>query len=279
MLLNYIKNNKVFVILLCTLIFINATLFYFLFFSFDNSDFIASSDVDTTTAISFFNGSFSDDKKAIELSWNIRSGKRTLKTLTLYHGDDELKEVTNSYSVSLPLADYDIMSGNNEFTLKALFDDESLLEKSVYVYVNEAYAFSVSQQTMSDQCVLTLHYFYDQRRKPSIPRMIFTNENYFSAEYDTSKIVSENANMVEMQVVYRLLYNNAPTGNYTLPLTFSFDEFNLTYQETISFRVQALTEEENNTTENEENLEVDDGEGGEDENAGSDDDKGTNQES
>lgn len=253
--MNYIKNNKVFIFLFSILLFITAALSYRLLVPETNNNFQQGNGTQSaTTQISNFYGHFSDEKLAIELSWNVVSGNKTLSKLVLFCNDVELVDVTNSYSISLSAGEYDISTGNNKFDLVATFSDGSELSKSKYVYTDEAYAIKVNEQHMDNKSVYTLTYFYDKRKPVNIPTVSISGINgNFAINYVNSETISEEGNVVNMKITYELLYNDVKPGNYSIPLTFSFlPQYNISVTHNSSFQVSAATNngEDSNTGNN-----------------------------
>lgn len=252
--MNYIKNNKVFIFLLTILLFIISILSYLILFPKTNSNPTRSSDNQSTTAqISTFYGSFNDDVLAVELSWNINTGNKKLTKLMLYCNDEELEDVTNSYSISLKQSIYGLNTGNNKFDLVATFSDGTELTKTKYVYTDEAFAIKIAQQNMESKSIYTITYYYDKRKPVNVPsvHMSGINEN-FTMNYVSSETVSEEGNMVNMKVVYELLYNDVKLGNYNVALSFVFSQYNITKNYTATFQVATQTNiekpEENENT-------------------------------
>lgn len=237
--MKYIKNNKVFIFLFSILLLICATLSFQLLFPESNKK--PSSPTATqssTTKITNFSGAFNDDKLAVELSWNVSSGNKTISKMLLYCNDVEVEDVSNSYSVSLSEKEYGIITGNNKFDLIVNFNDGSQLTKTTYVYTDEAYAIKIAEQNMDIKSVYTMTYYYDKRRPVNVPsvQMSGITEN-FTMNYVSSETISEDGNIVHMRVVYELLYNNAKPGNYQVALTFAFSQYNLSQTYTGSFQV------------------------------------------
>lgn len=202
------------------------------------SNFGTGDQVSKTAQISNFYGKFSDERLAVELSWNINEGNKTLSNLELKYGNDNRKDVTDLYSLSMPLETYHILTGNNEFELIATFSDDTVISKTVYVYINEAYDFSVSTQHMDMKSIFSATYYFDKQKPLSTPSVFLsgTNEN-FTMNFISSEKIEEKGNRIQMRVVYELNYNDVTRGDYALTLTYSFPEYNLDINYPITFRV------------------------------------------
>lgn len=277
--MNYIKNNKVFIFLFSCLFCIIATLSYRLFIPQTSTNLPQSNtNQSTTTKINSFNGYFSDDKLAIELSWNISSGNKRISSIKLYCNDQELEDVTNSYSVTLPENVYNIGTGNNKFDIVVTFSDESELSKSTYVYTDEAFAINVTEQNMDTKSVYTISYYYDKRKPVNVPSVQMSGiNNSFSINYVNSEVINEVGNIVNMRVNYELYYNNAKPGNYQTSLTFIFAQYNLSKTYNSSFQVVSSNNGSDHTINNpttEGNAPTDDSNGNNDETGGDQENKG-----
>lgn len=235
-----IKNNKVFIFLFTILLCIIMALSYRIFVPVNNNDFNLNDPEPSKVAqITNLYGRFSDSRLAVELSWNIHHGNKKLKSVSLLYDDKKIKDVTSLHSISLPISENDIGTGNHKFDLEVEFEDKTTLIKTVYIYIDEAYSFSVSAQNEETKSTYTVTYYYDKRRPVNAPNVRFSGStNAFTINYMNSKVIEEKGDKVKMQAEYELLYNNAKRGDYTLNFIFSFPEYNLeidTY--TASFRV------------------------------------------
>lgn len=240
-----IKNNKVFIFLFVILLSIMAVLSYRLIVPANDNNFNLNKDEPSKVAqITNLYGRFSDSRLAVEISWGIHPGNKKVKNVSLFYDDKKLKDVNDVRSLSLPIAENDIETGNHKFDLLVDFEDESSLSKTIYIYIDEAYNFSVSSQNSETKSTYTVTYYYDKRRPVQAPTVRFTgSSSAFTINYISSKIVEEKDNKVKMQAEYELLYNNAKRGDYALNFVFSFPEYNLELDDyTASFRI-ASTEE------------------------------------
>lgn len=250
--MNYIKNNKIFIFLFSCLFCIIAALSYRLLIPEQSSNLPQSNtNQSTTTKINSFNGYFSDEKLAVELSWNISTGNKKISSILLYCNDEQIEDVTNSYSVALPENSYNIGTGNNKFDLVVTFSDDSELRKSTYVYTDEAFAINITEQNMDTKSSYIISYFYDKRKPVNVPSVQMNGGNAnFTINYINSEIVSETGNIVNMRVIYDLNYNNAKPGNYQVNLTFSFSQYNLSKSYNSSFQVVSSTVNNGENTNN-----------------------------
>ncbi len=243
--MSYIKNNKVFLFLFTILLALIVALFY----QFINPDSMNGplengNATSNATQISNFHGQFSDDRLAVELSWNINRGKKQLENVELVYGEGRRKDVTDLRSISMPLDTYNILTGNNEFQLIATFSDGTVLDKTVFVYINEAYDFSVTAQNMDTKTIVTATYYFDKRRPLNTPSVFFNGaQANFTMAFVSSEKVEEKDNRIKMKVVYEVLYNDAKRGDYNLNLTYAFEQYNLEINYPISFRVAVGVDE------------------------------------
>lgn len=237
--MNYIKNNKVFIFLFSCLFCIIAALSYRLLMPEQSSNLPQSNANQSTAAkINSFNGYFSDEKLAIELSWNINTGNKKINSILLYCNDEQLEDVTNSYSITLPENSYNIGTGNNKFDLVVSFSDDSELRKSTYVYTDEAYAINITEQNMDTKSVYMISYYYDKRKPVNVPSVQMSGINAnFTINYINAETLSETGNIVNVRVTYELYYNNVKPGNYQASLTFLFSQYNLSKKYNSSFQV------------------------------------------
>lgn len=250
--MNYIKNNKIFIFLFSCLFCIIAALSYRLFIPEQSGNLPQSNtNQSTTSRINSFNGYFSDEKLAVELSWNISTGNKKISSILLYCNEEQLEDVTNSYSITLPESSYNIGTGNNKFDLVVTFSDNSELKKSTYVYTDEAFAINITEQNMDAKSSYIINYYYDKRKPVGVPsiQMSGINDN-FTINYVSSEVVSDTDNIVNMRVIYDLNYNNAKPGNYQVNLTFSFSQYNLSKTYNSSFQVVSSTVNNGENTNN-----------------------------
>ena len=237
--MTYIKNNKVFLFLFTILFCLLLVLAYQFVNPTTTSGPIGNvTNNSSTPQITNFYGQFSDDKLAVELSWSINQGNKKIEKIELVYAEGRVKDVSELYSVSLPLNTYNILTGNNEFVLRVYFSDETILTKSIYVYINEAYDFSVSVQNMDNKSILNATYYYDKRKPLKTPNVSYSGDTTnFTMQFIASEKLEEKDNQIKMKVVYELLYNDVKRGDYSLNLTYTFPEYNLDIDYPISFRV------------------------------------------
>ena len=110
---------------------------------------------------------------------------------------------------------------------------------TVYVYINEAYDFKVSQKVIGDKLNYSLSYYYDDRRPVNPPQMevMNTNEN-FQVQYISAKEVSKEGHYVYMNAEYELSYQGVEAGKYAIDIRWEFSNYNLFFNSSSNLEVE-----------------------------------------
>lgn len=229
--MNYIKNNKVFLFLFLSFSIIILTLSYRIISgNQSNSSGQDINDVEyTNNSIASLNGAFSDARLGIEFSWNIQLATGdTIEKYEIFQDDKLLKSGKNAASCILTLEEHEFTTGNNKFDLLVTFKSGQTLTKSVYVYIDEAYDFKVSQKVEGNKLVYNLSYYYDERRPVTPPQMRVTNSDQpFQVRYISANEVIRKGHYVSMNAEYELSYQGVAAGKYSVDIRWEFSDYNL----------------------------------------------------
>lgn len=232
--MEFVKNNKIFLFLFISFSLVILTLSFFLvkgddyyFPSWNNEPQY------TTNAISLFNGSFNEQRKAVELSWNIQLASGSIDKFEIYHNDKLLRTGKNASSAVLGIIENDICTGNNDFSLRVTLSDGSILEKHMYVYIDEAFDFSVKQTVVGSTIVYDVEYYYDDRNIVNPPQMLLYESEYpFGINYLSANDVSKEGHIVRKNASYELNYENVEAGRYEIDIYWEFVNHNLSFNST-----------------------------------------------
>lgn len=235
--MKYIKENSVFVILL-TLMVLMLIYLGSLFLVSENQRFAsdsANSSTAATTDISSFNVSLNENQ--LDYNWNLVTGAKSIKKVELYHDDTLIADVTSRATYSQNLLSSGFDTGNNQFSIVVSLDDDTTLKKSIYYYINEAFNFTVSDSENNGTVTYVATYYYEKARPLSSPKVKVALSGGASAQIKYVNTSNENVNdkFVKASAKYSMNVKNIKKGNYQAEMTWTFDEYNLTYNTESSF--------------------------------------------
>lgn len=195
---------------------------------------------DADTSITSFDTSFSANLD-INFSWNINIGKQQVKKVELYHNDNELiKDVTSNvaYSQSFMTSGYDV--GNNLFKLVVTLKGGKKLERSNYLYINEAFGFNATSGTSNKKFTVTASYYYENAKPVNAPKVsyIFNSSNIDEKiNWVRNEVVSNDGRFTKVNSIYEMSLDRVDPGSYKADFTWTFDEYNVEYTSNSSFEV------------------------------------------
>lgn len=232
--MNFIKNNKIFIVLFIAYAIMIVTLSYFLISG--NKDplvFWNNDDKYTENNIAYLNGVFNEERMSIDLNWNIELANGKIEKYEIYQNEVLLREGINASSAVLGMKTFDLSTGNNKFDLKVTLNDGSILSKSVYVYVDEVFDFEVRENIVGMSIRYNLTYTYDDRNPVSPPLIhVYESDQPISLNYIDASQVSKDGHYITMNAIYELNYENIETGHYVIDVNFEFVNYNLIFPKT-----------------------------------------------
>lgn len=235
----FIKNNKVFLFLCLSFIVINLLLSYRILYGNKNSNGNSvEAPTYTNNSISYFNADFSDQRMGVEFSWNVQVGNSSIEKYEIIQGGKVLKSGKNAASAVLAMKDFDFPTGNNKFDLLVTFKSEETLNKTVYVYIDEAFNFNVIQSMEGNKIIYTLSYYYDDRRIATPPQMSVKNSSQpFNVQYIEANEVKKEGPYVQMEAKYELGFANVEPGKYSVEIIWEYSNYNLVFNSTSEIEV------------------------------------------
>lgn len=237
--MGYIKNNKMFVILfLCYSVLIMFLSFFLINGDTTVIDYWVIGNTYTENNIEYFNASFKEDRDAIEFTWNVQLAKSSVEKYEICYGDVILREGMNASSALISVVEFDIPTGNNKFDLKIYLKNDTVLEKSVYLYLNEVFDFEVSETLSGNSILYTVYYTYDDRNPASVPQFAINNFSQpFTLNFVSANVDSTTNHHVRMKAVYELDYVKVEEGRFEFDVSWEFMNYNLIFAETSTIEV------------------------------------------
>lgn len=225
----FIKNNKVFLFLFLSFFSIILFLTYSLvkgeesvFYNWGNETSY------TENTISYFNGNFNENRKTVELSWNVQLASSSIDKFEIYKDGSLLRQGKNASSAVLDLIESDLPTGNNKFDLIVTLKDNSTLNKSVYVYIDEAFDFEVTQKIVGSSIVYTVSYYYDDRVPVSAPQLsVYNVDAAIEVNFLSAKDDEKNGHLIKKVAEYEIRYDNVSVGRYEIDIQWEFLNYNI----------------------------------------------------
>lgn len=235
--MNYIKNNKVFILLTTILFIIISTLGYLIIDGKEPEEIMHPVDnEEIDTYIKSFDGTFDEVNRCIELKFDIKEVNKLIVKSEIWYDDKKLVEVSNNHSITLPLSTYGFITGDNKFDLKVFLEDSTVLEKSVFVYLQEAFEIKVHERQENNKIIYNIEYYYDIRNRVSVPNIaVPSSTDPVDIQYVSAKEVGKDGNYVKMNCVYELDYSELEKGDYEIELYWSFPSLNIKYNHVSKF--------------------------------------------
>ncbi len=203
-----------------------------------NETVIDESQVSSETKIQSFNASYDDISDTVSLSWYIQDTTKNVETIQVLQNEEVLATLQEESSVVLDVLEHNLSSGNNEFKLLVTLQNQTTLEKTVYVYLNEVTDFNVDTIYEGNQTRLLVTYTYDARKPVLAPLMSVSGSNEsFVLTYLNTQIISQNGNQIIAQSEYLLNFANVEVGNYELYFIVDFADYNLEFDFTTTIQV------------------------------------------
>lgn len=245
--IKYFKKNKVFVLLFVCLLFINGVLLLQATGANTMVMYEEPSEYSPYTTTFKLNGDFDEQAREVTLSWTLPSSREKVKNIVLYYNNEPIETVTNQYSIRLPLSTYGINTGNANFKLIVTYEDDSAIEKNIYVYINEVFDIQVSSKLEEGKVVYYVTYWYAKNNPSSVPRLNYNSNVLFDISYKESKVLEEDSAYQKKMSTYELLLNNVSNGKYELDMEWIFIDYdNISYSYYSVFEVKGATTNENN---------------------------------
>lgn len=227
----YIRNNRVFLVLLVVMI---ASIAYLLLQLFQSPNQNTTPENHTNgnsfTSISNF-GVTLNERIELDFTWNVERGKEEIKKIEIYHNDVLFQDVSMLPFYSISLYASTIHTGNNEFTLIVTLADGKVLEKTTYYYLDEVINFKVEDERVGNIIHYYVQYTFDQTHPVKAPKVSFQldQDSNMIIEYISSEKVKEENGFITMRAIYDLDISKATAKRYWIQLDFIFSEFNLLF--------------------------------------------------
>lgn len=248
--IRYIRQNKIFVFLLCCMLVINSALILQVVQAQDHSRFNDDNFYHRTPTAFELRGEFDGELREVQLTWSLPNTNKRAKSFEVFHNDEMIKDATNSYHAILPLNEYNLSTGNHVFTLVVTYTDGKILEKSVYVYIDEVFDIHVTSQLEDKKIVYLIDYWYSKEKPSRAPRLEYSDSR-FVASYKETEMIEQAGNYVHSRTSYELLFDHVPDGIYNLQMNWNFADYdNISYPYATTVNVKGDSNEPTDTKTN-----------------------------
>lgn len=229
--MEYIKKNKIFTFLIVVLI---ISIFFLIvqFFNRNTSSVILNNRENEPTSVSIDEFSVSINPSLdVVFHWQLIHGDEKVEKVEIYHNDVLFQDVSDKAMYSTALFATGLHTGNNEFTLKVSLDTGEVLEKSTYEYIDEVLGFQISNTREGNILRYTVAYYYDQDAPVSAPQVSidYREKVNMLLRFVSNTQVSQENDYILMNAIYEIDLSNVAAGSYQVAFTFSFDEYNLEF--------------------------------------------------
>lgn len=231
----FIKENKAFCALFSMLLLIAGSLFgYGLYDRLKppvKLPAVIEESVDTDkeyvdAVISEFGGNYNRSSGEIAFNWNYVEGKNKIMSVILCHGEKELINVTPYRSYNLNRAAYNIPTGDNEFFLRIVQDDEKVIEGSIHVFVNRVVDLEQLVTEKNDKTYVTLRYRYQKGEQIEKPTMIVLDSIRYVDKGHVGTNEREEGDMIVAETTYRFKWSTVEDRPKSFSVRWSFDAIN-----------------------------------------------------
>lgn len=231
---NYIKHNKVFILLLSVVLFITAGLgVYYVnnVMELPNNDQDAV-DAETTTkksGINSFQGVYDSNTRQIRMSWSVQQGEEKITALKLYNNQNFLADVTNLNSYVLNQTVYQFPGGENNFILKAQLDNGEEKEREAKVTVDYFSTITCTTENSDIGIFIKLTYTYQQGVDIKVPRIVVNSMPYgYTFNYRESKKEEPKDGYITETTIFEVDSRMAGTEE-TVNTRWVFDSIGMSY--------------------------------------------------
>lgn len=231
-LIQYIRNNAMFVLLLLS--FLCFALFFAGYMLFTREEEPLTPEPkppiqnEGGAKIKTLEANFGQDE-AVHLSWSIDKANLELKSVQLYYEGKRLEgEMKALSSYALPQSIYQFPSGDCVFTLKAMFSDGTEVSKDVTVSISSVTNIQMTQEQKGEDLLLKLSYSYDPSNPIGVPRIKLMMDNNYPFElHHESTNRTKNGTLENGITTYRIATNKVNPGTYHIRIRWIFDGVNI----------------------------------------------------
>ncbi len=231
-LIQYIRNNAMFVLLLLS--FLCFALFFgsYMFISKEEEAITPEPKPpiqnEGGAKITTLEANFTQDE-TVHLSWSIDKANLELVSVQLYCEGRRLEgEMKDLSSYALPQSIYQFPSGNCIFTLKVMFGDGTELSKDVTVSINSVTNIQMTKEQKGEDLLLKLSYSYDPNHPIGVPRIKLMMDNNYPFElHHESTTRTKNGNLENGVTTYRIATKKVADGTYHIRVRWIFDGVNI----------------------------------------------------
>lgn len=228
---SFLKQNKVFVLLLVLLLFITASLSVYTLMKDtlnntqkpDTSSDNPKLPVSENAEIEDFYGNYDRTSKQIVFQWDVKANKSTIVNVRLFYDEMELLNVTPYSSYDLPRENYGIHTGNNKFTLEVEQSNGKKIKKTITIFVDYVVSMEQSVKHKDNQTEIVLTYQYEKANPVGEPVMILLDDKiaYAYLNYGGTTM-SEKDGLVTAKTTYRFTWNEKPIKYEMFSVRWSF---------------------------------------------------------
>lgn len=197
--MNYIKQNKIFSVIMAVLL----SVIFVLSFALIRGEMLSLPDeeapeviveppvdsqepnitnpvtpIASKALIKNFFGTYHEDTHMIALSWKVIKNYSNIQSIHLYRDDVYIADVTNATSYELPINMYGVSTGPNLFQLKVDLEDEEDSFSSCYVtldYVMDVVKdYQFVNNSLGKGMLLRLNYNYNKQTPVGVPQIKVT---------------------------------------------------------------------------------------------------------
>lgn len=238
----YLRKNIVFIILLSIIIVITTglTVYYAFFVKADNISNIeenAAAPEQKKAKVQDFKGYYGSDNQ-VYLSWNIVPYQSTITSISLYHQDVMIADVSNLNHYTLPQDVYKFPGGENVFALHVQLKDEEMIRAETTVMLDYLTSVQCTSKESEDGILVTLSYRHRKDLEVAVPRITV---NTVSTEYRFSykdTIKTEDGDFIVEETTYEINTRNAQASKQ-VTIRWIFDSLNRSFDFPLEIKAKA----------------------------------------
>ncbi len=187
--LEFIRRNKVFSICFAfclTIILFLSTLLVFEKFNIDKNilalpAFNKPDEELIDPEFSLFKGNFNDENNTIFLTWDYQLNSHSFQKVELYHEDMLIGTYYDERQIEMPIFDYNICTGYNEFEVILYYDNGMAVTNTTTVFVDYIFDIHVDHQLVDNNLgkgyLLSITYTYNTNTPAGYPSLLI-DTNY-----------------------------------------------------------------------------------------------------
>lgn len=237
--IKFIKNNMFFSIMFCTLC-ITSIIFILIGANPDSKHqnvIISSSEEQAeslkTQGVTDFIGQYDRKSDSIQFNWRYNLNDSDIESIYLLYNNEEIMNVTNYSSYQIFRDDYNVLPGNNDFTIIISTNDQKVYQATTTVVIDSVVSTSLNVKEIEDNSYeFIFTYEYSKENLLDVPNMLILDDiQYEKVHVKTTR--DDLGNTIKAETLYRITFD-ANTKWDVLSVRLFFDDINdsidFTYQ-------------------------------------------------